>query len=456
MTTYKFNCKDIKLPDVLSFKYQNINYNILEKDINSIYKYINTKPLTSKRKMEMLQEQIEFRLNKQYHNLEIIDKATLDEINRYKTMISKNSYDWNKYKLFTNDYEMVYNSKYSNNSIADKKPLSRSYFKMVEIANKYLFYIISRDCNIKTLHLAEGPGGFIEAVIDLRNDYNINTNNNKNINNTINSDLYYGISLTTDKNVPGWDKSVQFLKKNNKVKIVTGMTGNGDLINVDNIKYLHARLSGKMDVITADGGFNFSINHYIQEYNASLLIFAELVAALGCLRKGGVYIYKIYDMSYKITADILFITQCFFTEVEFFKPQTSRSGNSEKYVICKGFKGISANEINKLLSIMNKWVNINNINNLEIENFIRTKLFYEKNNYNIENICIINNINIATAPQAFYALINKINKVFNNAQIENIKKTLNVKYSNEWVVSRKESQRNLAIKWCIDNGVNVS
>ena len=95
---------------------------------------------------------------------------------------------------------MVYNSKYCNISIADKKYISRSYFKMIEIANNYLSkYLKSNIKQIRSLHLAEGPGGFIEALSDLRNKSN-NENN----------DLYYGISLTTDKNVPGWDKSIDF------------------------------------------------------------------------------------------------------------------------------------------------------------------------------------------------------------------------------------------------------
>jgi 23S rRNA U2552 (ribose-2'-O)-methylase RlmE/FtsJ len=443
MTSYKFLCKDIKLSSDIIFSYQDINFNILEKDINTICKNINIKPITSKKKIEQVNELIKFRLNKQYHNLTIINKKLLDEINKYKTMISKNSYEWNKYKLFTNDYEMVYNSKYSNNSIANKKPLSRSYFKMIEIANKYLTkWINGTTKQIKTLHLAEGPGGFIEALLDLRK---------KNI--SINKDLYYGISLTTDKNIPGWDKSIKFLKNNNNVKIITGLTGNGDLINIDNIKYLHTRLGGKMNIITADGGFNFSINQYIQEYNASQLIFSELVAALGCLSIDGIYIYKIYDMSYKITADILFITQCFFTEMEIFKPLTSRAGNSERYVICKGFKGIYSEDINKLLKILELWNNNNNSNNIEIEKIMRNKLFYEKNNYNVENISIIDAFVINT-PQAFYNLIIKINKIFNDKQIENIKDTLNINNCNKWIIERKEQQRKLAIKWCEDNNMS--
>jgi 23S rRNA U2552 (ribose-2'-O)-methylase RlmE/FtsJ len=444
MTLYKFNCKNIKLEcNSNIFNYQKINYNILEKDINYLFNRVNNKPINNIKKTNILKEQINFRINKQYHNLTILNKEIMDNINNYKTLISKNSYNWDKYKLFTNDYEMVYNSKYNNNSIAKKKPLSRSYFKMIEMSNKYLINNIKYSKQLKSLHLAEGPGGFIEALLDLRNKYMSDNN-----------DLYYGISLTTDKNVPGWDKSIRFLKQNdNKVKITTGITGNGDLINIENIKYLHTRFGGKMNIITADGGFNFSINHYIQEYNAAILIYTELVAALGCLCIGGTYIYKIYDMSYKITADILFITQCYFTDMEVIKPLTSRSGNSEKYIICRGFKGILTNDINNLITILDNWININNINDIEINNFIRHKLFYEKNNYDIINIKIIDNLDI-NSPIAFYNLISKINKIFNDNQINNIKQTLNIKYDNDWIIERKKTQKKLAIEWCCNNNID--
>ena len=67
---------------------------------------------------------------------------------------------------------------------------------MIEIINHYNFYF---DKIIKSFHLAEGPGGFIEALQYVRNnDY----------------DMYYGITLMVgNKDVPKWDKSNYFLNK---------------------------------------------------------------------------------------------------------------------------------------------------------------------------------------------------------------------------------------------------
>lgn len=430
----------------------NINYAVLERDMNKIIYSLVNNYNTDKKKINNIKEQLLLRINKLCHNLSILDKEMLERINNSKSLINKNTYIWNKYKQFTNDYEMIYNNK-NMISLVKKNPLSRSYFKMIEIGNKYLTSYLTQMNNngiksnnqkIKTLHLAEGPGGFIEALIDLRKKYNPDIQE---------KDLYYGISLTTDVDIPGWDKSTQFLKKNNNVKIITGLDGTGDLINVNNIKYIHTRFkNNKFNIITADGGFNFSGNQYIQEYNASLLIFSELVTALGSLEKGGTYIYKIYDMNYKISADILYLTQKYFENIEIFKPFTSRSGNSEKYVICQNFIGCEE-DLDKLIDVLENWININNINERIIYNFIRSKIYYEKNSYNLNEIKIIDNILTDLPTDYTNGLIN-INNYFNEKQIENIDKTINLEYNLEYSNNRIIEQCDMAKSWCKINNID--
>lgn len=445
MTAIKFKTDYLIEINNIQISYlNNINYNILERDMNKIILNLVNSNSNDIKKINMIKTQLHLRVNKLCHNLTILDKDMLERINSSKTLINKNTYIWNKFKQFTNDYEMIYNNK-NMISLVKSNPLSRSYFKMIEIGNKYLLSTLKwHNEKIKTLHLAEGPGGFIEAVIDLRKKY---------ISDEIQqTDLYYGISLTTDVNVPGWDKSTQFLKKNNNVKIITGLDGTGDLININNIKYIHNRFkNNKFDIITADGGFNFSANHYIQEYNAALLIFSELITALGSLKKGGTYIYKIYDMNYKISSDIIFITQQYFGKMDIFKPFTSRSGNSEKYVVCSAFKG--CNEINILLQLLNDWININNRNDRIIYNFIRSKIYYEKNSYNLSDIKIIDNL-ISQLPTNFVESIIEINNEYNNKQIENIEKTINLEFSLEYSYKRIKEQCNLAKEWCKNNNID--
>ena len=53
---------------------------------------------------------------------------------------------------------------------------------------------------------------------------------------------------------------------------------------------------------------------------------------------GGTFILKIFDMFLKSTDDYIYLLSLFYNKVYIIKPQTSRLANSEKYIICKGFK----------------------------------------------------------------------------------------------------------------------
>ncbi len=131
-------------------------------------------------------------------DIEIYVSKTLHlYLNNMKKQIDENNDSWDFIKKYTNPYEFIHtlipNLKYSVSKI---KPLSRSFYKMIEITN--IFHLLNdfQNKNIDTFHLAEGPGGFIEATAYLR----------KNIN-----DNYYGMTLINeDPNVPGWKKNKQF------------------------------------------------------------------------------------------------------------------------------------------------------------------------------------------------------------------------------------------------------
>ena len=50
--------------------------------------------------------------------------------------------------------------------VASYSPLSRSYFKMIELLKTFRLEMDSKP--IRSFHLAEGPGGFIEALCKVR------------------------------------------------------------------------------------------------------------------------------------------------------------------------------------------------------------------------------------------------------------------------------------------------
>src|SRR6056300_482480 len=119
-----------------------------------------------------------------------------------KKKLNSREQEWDTIKRYTNPYEYIHTVvPGKKKSVAKKKPLSRSYFKMIELI--YFFKLLDKtdkDKPIVSFHLAEGPGGFIEALLDSRNNKH---------------DKYYGMSILddiNDQNIPGWKKSKTFLQ----------------------------------------------------------------------------------------------------------------------------------------------------------------------------------------------------------------------------------------------------
>jgi len=268
-----------------------------------------------------------------YKNIEYREKTVdsgfspslTDYLYCIKEKITAKEKQWDSYKKYTNPYEYIHSViPIKKKAISKYKPLSRSFFKMVEIINTFRIYFRNP---IRSFHLAEGPGGFIEAIDYLRN----NT-----------EDRYIGMTLLdSDKNnpnIPAWKKSETFLRNHPNVSLENGITQNGNILSIENFEYIVTKYSDKkMDLVTADGGFDFSMDFNQQEKMIGKLLFAQMAYAL-CLNKyHGHFILKIFDCFMPHTVDIIYILSSFYEKVYIMKPNTSRYANSERYIICQGF-----------------------------------------------------------------------------------------------------------------------
>ena len=329
-----------------------------------------------------------------------------------KQQIEKYQDTWDNIKKFTNPYEYIHSNISGNKTnISKLRPLSRSFYKMIEIVknnnilSQYDHTYVPRPeskAGIKTFHLAEGPGGFIEAIAYLRGteyqrrmhtaeaaaaaaaaaaakqDTTIesppiqilkrNTEfhdeymkeqeylkltrrifDTQNEASTIYAnDRYYGMTLVNDDPIcPGWKKTRAFLENHPTVIIENGADKTGNLISLENFLYCAEKYKNNMDIVTADGGFDFSVDFNRQERMATQLILCEVYYALTIQKPGGTFILKIFDVFHKTTVDILYILSYYYNNVSIVKPYTSRVANSEKYVICQGFKITDSREIIK-------------------------------------------------------------------------------------------------------------
>jgi 23S rRNA U2552 (ribose-2'-O)-methylase RlmE/FtsJ len=335
----------------------------------------------------------------------------------YKNNIDNLEYNksWDKAKKLSNMFELIYlpNKKFKHDSISKYEPLSRAYFKLFEILVD--FDLINRNNKLNIAALAEGPGGFIEATLNYR----------KRITNI--KDNIQAITLySSNKDIPGWNKSKNFLRKNSNVTISYGKDNSGDLYKLQNIKQYSQLFNNDVDFVTADGGFDFSYNFNKQEHLSYRILFCEIVTALSVQKKGGSFVCKFFDMYTDITKSLVYLLLSVYENVYITKPNTSRTANSEKYIVCKDFIGIDKNYLNKLYIVV------------ESLDFI-----YENNMY-VHQIFDYNDAD-------FLQQMNTINTHFYNNQINSIKKTLKIIETNdldiEFGYSIKQ-QTILAYNWC--------
>ena len=342
-------------------------------------------------------------------------------LNKIKGLIDKHISQWDNTKKYTNPYEFIHtNIPNTKNSICKIKPISRAFFKLIEIYNTH-HLLPTNDISIKTFHLAEGPGGFIEATTYLRN----NTN-----------DLYYGMTLLEDKNIniPGWNKVDFLLKKYPNIKLLKGVDQKGDLYNEKNLQYVINNYSDSMHIVTGDGGFDFSADFNKQENTAFRLIFTQVIYALVLQKIGGHFILKIFDIFEDCTVDILYLLNTFYEKVIVMKPYTSRYANSEKYIICKNFK-------------------YENITDL-YPKFIGILKFF--NGFDFDKYCVHSILDIPI--QNYYInSINEMNAILGHQQIDNILNTIKIithKDKKQEKLSNLKTQNiQKCINWCIKNNM---
>jgi 23S rRNA U2552 (ribose-2'-O)-methylase RlmE/FtsJ len=269
---------------------------------------------------------------------ELISKK--EEINSFEQ-----EHKWELAKKLANPYEMVYTQeeKFPYPNISLIKPLSRSYFKMVEMLYIIKFFEeLPKDIQmIRSAHIAEGPGGFIQAFIDVSEQFRRKI---KKIN---------AITLKSEKHyVPGWKKASNYLKKySNIINISYGKDGTGDIYIKENQEYFISEITNKVHLFTADGGFDFSIDYCKQEKDIFHLLVSSFYIALKILTINGTCIIKLFD-TYSISTQLL-LSLCgsCFKEYTIYKPLSSRPCNSERYFIGIKFKGINMKVLELLTQI---------------------------------------------------------------------------------------------------------
>jgi len=185
-----------------------------------------------------------------------------------------------------------------------------------------------------------------------------------------------------------------------------------------------------MDVITGDGGFDFSIGYNIQEQYASKLVYAQVITAIKCQKVGGTFICKFFDTNNKFTIDLLYLLQCLYGDMYVYKPYTSRVANSERYIVCRNYL-CEIDDIywNKLLSVLIIWNNCSE----------------KDSSFGMNGL-------LDGVPVGFMNLLSRINYSTIQSQIKYINSTIDLienEKDDKWYSENKANQHACALGWCI-------
>ena len=334
----------------------------------------------------------------------------LDETKKKLDLLDKNSEKFRRAAAkYLHEYELV-------KLLCKKQVISRAYFKLYEII--YFEPIILNE-KLTCFFICEAPGGFIECITDIRRKKNLRTEY---------------ISISKQDPLIKYDN---YLEENNLFY--------GDITENINEKIdkVILKFPNGLDLVTADGGFDVKIFE-AQEIISSKLLLCEIYLALKTQKIGGMFIIKFFDM-FSHNSIIYYMLLCtFYNYVKIIKPQTSRNCNSERYIVCYGYKGNNY-LINDIYTI---------INNFKISNSVYTILFpnFKVPNSFIQKIATFNNLILYTQVKTINESIKMVNskdKYFQNLLLSIfLEKKIN-KFKLENITIFKNIL-NSRIKKCID------
>lgn len=253
------------------------------------------------------------------------------ELNQVKELLEK--YDLNKWSKHTksrdpstavlNKLRREYNLEFQ----------TQAWCKFCEIINSFSLICpaVSSSRELKSLHLCEAPGAFVCSL----NHYLASN--------------FPAIKWTWTANAlnPYYEgnSETEMISDDRFMRLTLanwnfGKDFTGDITAFNNhLSLVNNFVDDEIMLITADGSVDCMSDPGNQELHVAYLHYCEVITALQILSRGGNLVVKIFTMFEESTICILYLLNCVFKETHVFKPLTSKSGNSELYLICLNYFG---------------------------------------------------------------------------------------------------------------------
>ncbi len=223
-------------------------------------------------------------------------------------------------------------------SVAKAELLTQAWCKFYECLNRYPD-LIAPDGKLRTAHLCEAPGAFVAAL----NHYLVVNSSNEN-------DAAVDWDWRASTLNPFYEgNSTSSMINDDRFVIRTldrwcfGPDDTGDILNATNRRNLADAIRDSLgqdglDLVTADGSVDCQGDPARQESAVAPLHLSEVAVALTLLAPGGSMVLKTFTLFESCSRSLVFLLLAVFEKVSAFKPATSKEGNSEIYLICRGYR----------------------------------------------------------------------------------------------------------------------
>jgi len=225
--------------------------------------------------------------------------------------------------------------------------ITNAWLKMYELlcfCDNMISSKAKKNIPLHTMHFAEAPGNFILAF-----------------NHKISSEypqlewIWNANSYRSDLNKEG---ETQYL--DDKYNLISnfsnrwfyGAEHNGDITRPNNIRDFSA-IGKKYDIVTSDVKFAPPDMDYNEEENYNTCVqLGQVLCALATLAKDGIAILKFLSIYESATHDMIALFSQHFEKIYLTKPLSSKSQNSEIYIVGVNFNGLQIDNFNNALEIL--------------------------------------------------------------------------------------------------------
>lgn len=264
-------------------------------------------------------------------------------------------YKWRFYRKICNAYD--FNCR--------EFAVNRAFYKLWEILSIHFPLLMEETMKEETktatgtLHLAEAPGSFVQAVkMFYKNSHFMSIAVSKPASS-------YADVLKKGKKIPQFHPKV--------LSLSNCEFAYKELLDTAVLKSFITSLNKGSCLITADGGFDEELRYDSKESLHYNLIISEIICILLTQQFNGSCILKVFETFTETSICILYLLCLHYESFDIVKPQTSRPTNAERYVVCKRFKGCKFSQ-SDLYRLLEHDVTEGNILTLKIPKEFRDKI----------------------------------------------------------------------------------